>query len=301
MAAHESIARARLLEALSHDRVPDPVLQIFNGRPGPPRPGQLWRARWADVTELVLLLHVDASEVDAAPASLEDAFGDVDTVVLPPTLTTLNSPIAVWAGASRNVPVCALDRQIGDTRLDPTLNLVEWATANGAVRGRRVIGAIDPLAEFRGRLLDAMTTLEEATWAPAGTGRLSHLIAAAGVTISDLIQQLGVAPQRALAIRRGQAAASEREARGLAAMLSLTVAEILNANPSLPPDLVQALSMPRCRENVSRLALEWGCDERDVWQVAAFGVYELAARQTGGVAQPAWAERIDRYFSMVLE
>ncbi|MGK5738907.1 hypothetical protein [Micromonospora sp. URMC 103] len=301
VSASASGARTRLLEALSQERVPDRVLQLFKEKAGTPRVGQFWRARWGDVTELVLLLQVDAGEVGVAPASLEDEYADDQTIVLPPALTSLNSPVAVWAGISRTVPVCVLDRQVGEARFDLTMNWVKQATARGAACGRPVTSAIDPLVEFRSGLVDAMTTLTEATWAPAGTGQLTQLITAAGITMSELVERLDVAPQRALAIRRGQAAATETEAQALAAVLQMGVVDILNANPTLPPDLISELSQPSCRQDVSRLAKRWGRDEREVWQVAAFGVYELAARQTGNATQPAWAERINRYFSILLE
>ncbi|MFJ5668485.1 hypothetical protein ACIQAR_22615 [Micromonospora chalcea] len=301
MSANESGARTRLLEALSQERVPDRVLELFKERAGTPCVGQFWRVRWGDVTELVLLLQVDAGEVGVAPASLEDEYADAKTVVLPPALTSLNSPVAVWAGISRTVPVCVLDHQVGEAMFEPAKDWVVSATSQGAARGRPVVSAVDPLAEFRSRLVDAMTTLTEATWAPAGTGRLTQLITAAGITMSELVERLGVAPQRALAIRRGQAAATETEAQALAAVLQMGVADILNANPTLPSELVRELSQPRCRQDVSRLAKRWGRDECEVWQAAAFGVYELAARQTGGAMQPAWAERINRYFAIMLE
>jgi hypothetical protein len=188
----------RLLRAAGAVRVPDEVRAVFDAEPGDPERGQLWRARWGEVTELVLVIGVHDEDIVAVPVSLDDRFADEHTVVLVSTQTSLATTVAVWTGLALRLPMYVLDRQIGAVAFDVTDTWVDDAVAGGAVRGQTAISPIDPVIEIRAGLLDAMQTLAEAAWAPSGTGELGTLLASASVTPQRLVDLLGVTPQRAM-------------------------------------------------------------------------------------------------------
>lgn len=293
---------ARLQRAVSTVRVPDEVRAAFESEPGDPAPGQLWRTRWDDVTELVLILRVGDADVAAAPISVDDRYADEDTVILQRRQTSLATTVAVWMGLARQLPMCVLDRRLGMTDVDVTgSDWIDHAVNAGATRGRAAVSPLDAVNHVRARISDLVESLAEATWAPSGTGELGKLLAAVSVGPQQLVDLLDVKPQTALALCRGQKAATPEQAAKLASVLKMPDQAILEANPAPPPGLVRRMSRPRRRAQVSQLATRRGVGERSAWLSATYEVYALAARQTGPQAEPAWDERIDQYFQVTLE
>lgn len=293
---------ARLLRAVSTVRVPDAVRAAFEADPGDPLPGQLWRTRWDNVVELILLLEVGNKDVLAAPFSLDDRHADEDTVILQSVQTSLVTTVAVWMGLARRLPMYVLDRRLGDVRLDVTdRDWVDRAIDAGAVRGRPAVSPLDPAIQARARVADALEYLAEATWAPSGTGELGRMLASASLDPQQLIELLDVSPQHALALRRGQLAATPDQAAKLAPVLQVPEQVVLEANPAPSQGLVEKMSHPHRRAQVNRLAARRGIEERTAWLTATYSVNAMAARQTGPQIEPAWDERIDQYFRITLE
>jgi plasmid maintenance system antidote protein VapI len=282
--------------------VPDEVRAAFEAEPGDPTPGQLWRARWDDVVELVLLLAVGDADVAAAPISLDDRYADEDTVILQRMQTSLATTVAVWTGLARRLPMCVLDRLLGMVDVDVTDSAwIDSAVSAGATRGRAAVGPLDAVNHVRARIGDSIGSLAEATWAPSGTGALGKLLASTSVNPQQLVDLLDVKPQTALAMCRGQRAATPEQAEKLAPVLKMPDQAVLEANPAPPRGLVQRMSRPRRRAQVNQLATRRGVEERSAWLSATYAVYALAARQTGPQTEPAWDERIDQYFQVTLE
>jgi plasmid maintenance system antidote protein VapI len=267
--------------------VPDEVRAAFEAEPGDPTPGQLWRARWDDVVELVLLLAVGDADVAAAPISLDDRYADEDTVILQRMQTSLATTVAVWTGLARRLPMCVLDRLLGMVDVDVTDNAwIDSAVSAGATRGRAAVGPLDAVNHVRARIGDSIGSLAEATWAPSGTGALGKLLASTSVNPQQLVDLLDVKPQTALAMCRGQRAATPEQAEKLAPVLKMPDQAVLEANPAPPRGLVQRMSRPRRRAQVNQLATRRGVEERSAWLSATYAVYALAARQTGPQTEP---------------
>jgi hypothetical protein len=293
---------ARLLRAVSTVRVPDAVRAAFEADPGDPAPGQLWRMRWDEVVELVLLRAVGDEDVLAVPVSLDDRLVDEDSVILRPAQTSLGTTVVVWAALARQLPMCVLDRQLGVVEVEVTdSNWIDRVIDAGAGRGRATVSSLDPVHVVAARIADALEVLAGASWAPSGSGELGSLLAAAQLGPPQLIKLLDVSPQAALALRRGQAAATPDQAAGLAPVLHMSDRAILEANPAPSPSLVQKMSRPCRRAQVNRLAVSRGIEERSAWLTATYSVNAMAARQTGIQVDPAWDERIDQYFQITLE
>jgi hypothetical protein len=290
----------RLLHAAATVRVPADVRAAFDAEPGDPRSGQLWRARWDEVVEILLILDVYDDGVAVAPVSLDDRLADERTVILEPHQTSLGTTVAVWNGLVRQLPVYVLDRQVGAVA-GMTDAWVEEATAGGAAIGRVANGPLDPLIPVRAELGDALQLLADATWAPSGTGELSTMLASASVSPQQLVGLLNMPPQRAIALARGQIPATAEDAAVLAPLLQLPARDVLEANPAPPANLVRRMSRPRRRAQVSRFAAQRGIDERSAWLTTTYAIGAQAARQTGEATDPVWDDRIDRYFQITLE
>jgi hypothetical protein len=254
------------------------------------------------VVELVLLLEVGDEDVFAAPISLDDRCADEDTVILQSAQTSLTTTVAVWMGLAQRLPLYVLDRRLGVGRVDVTdRDWVDRAIDVGAVRGRPAVGPLDPVNQARARAADALGFLADATWAPSGTGELGRMLASASLDPQALIELLDVSPQIALALRRGQLAATPDQAAKLAPLLQLPEQVVLEANPAPSRGLVLKMSRPVRRAQVNSLAARRGIEERAAWLTAAYSVNAMAARQTGSQIEPAWDERIDQYFRITLE
>lgn len=293
---------ARLLHAVSTVRVPDTVRTVFEADPADPLPGQLWRTRWDEVVELVLLLDLGNEDVLAAPLSLDDRCADEDTVILKPAQTSLTTTLAVWMGLATRLPICVLDRQLGVARVDVTdAAWVDQAVDDGAMRGGAAVSPLDPVNQARARATDALELLAKVTWAPSGTGELGHMLASASLNPKELVDLLDVSPQDALALRRGQLATTPDQAATLAQALQISEQAVLGANPAPSQRLVQKMGRPHRRAQVNRLAARRGIEERAAWLTATYSINAMAARQTGPIVEPAWDERIDKYFQITLE
>ncbi|WP_084780147.1 hypothetical protein [Planobispora rosea] len=288
------------MAAIGAVRIPDEVRAVVQAEPGEPAPAQLWRARWQQVVELLLIVEVDDAAV-AMPIMLDDRHADAQTLVLAPGQTSLAVTLTVWIDLVRRLPLYVLDRHVGMVTVD--VSRANWETAAiaaGARYGSDPVSRADRRHEIRAGLDDAMDVFATATWTPAGTGELARLLASAAIGVQQLADTLDITPQRALALRRGQVPASDREAAVLAPILGLSHQAVLEANPPPPAGLAAQMSRPRRRAQVVRLARRRGITEHSAWLAATYAVNAQAARQTGQSREPAWEERIDRYFQVAL-
>ncbi len=291
MSEAEGTPAARLRAALTAAALPPAVRRAWTDRPPTPAPGQIWRARWGTVTQLLLVLDAPSRSVRAAPVTLDVEAADDSAAVLTPAHTELGAPLAVWLADTTSLPLRVLDRYLGSALLD-------LRDLPAAGRGRPVLTPADERAVQRARLQDALDVFVAARWAPEGSGNLKELLGTSDV--KELAQVLQVPHRTVIALRRGKAALTPDQAERLAPVVHLPVEALLAANPSLPEDLVADLDHPAYRAKVVTLAQRRGIDETQAWLTAGFAVAAVAHRQTEG-EKPAWTDRLDRYFALVLD
>lgn len=296
----DSTAAARLARLAADARVPDAVRTAFISDPPEPAEGQVWRAKWDDVAELVVLVAVKGDTVTAVPVSLETDYATSGAYRLPAEATTLQVPLVVWAGLSRDLPVRVLDRVAGETA-DPVG--ATWpADVPSAEKGRTPGTALHPAQELRVHYAERIASLAEAVWVPAGSGALAGLLSDAEITVAELAELLDVPPNHALAIRRGQRPVTRDQAQLLAQALRRSVDEVVAANPSPPPELTSHLDRPQWMTKVRRLARAAGVSDHEAWQRAAFGTFALAARISGKPHEDdVWNLLLERYFQAALD
>lgn len=299
MADDADRAAARLRVAAAGVKIPNSMLAAFNAAPPEPTVGQIWRAAWDGVVEVVAIRDVDGSDVDVIPISFETGYADSHAHVVPAEATTLGIAVAAWTGLERRLPTRVLHRCLGTVSGDMAPSWPE--SLSGVTRGRRIVTPIDPRAEFQAQLEDQLERLNEADWAPAGTGAVSQWLRDAKISVGELSELADCSPQRALALWRGQAAVTDKEAEGLTELLGRPVAEILAANPPVPKALRARLDRPAWRAFVQRLARLRDLPENLAWQATAYGAMRLAGRETAPADEDIWDQRLERYFQATLD
>ena len=253
-----------------------------------PRPGDLWRARWAEQAGVLLVLEVDADGIRVAPVSLDES-PDETALLAPASTNTLLLDLAIWARDEGAVPVRVLDYRLG--HLQAALADLEPGTVNW--------GPADPRTTTRARLLDLLDLLQGAMWAPSGNAKLDLAAALRGADTRTIADILGSVPRTA-ALRRGQADLSVDEANRIAAVIGVAADDLLAATqPPLPVELVAAMDTPEVRSLVDRLAARRHADEVQTWRAAAYGVRALAAREHDRL-EVRWAARVRAYFDAQL-
>ncbi|MFE5893223.1 hypothetical protein ACFQ6E_30370 [Streptomyces sp. NPDC056462] len=299
MSQASSSAYERLRAAVAQLKVPDAVRATAAATPGDPRPGQIWRAVWDHVVEIVAVTAVDETTVHAIPVSLETRFHDSDTLLLPAEASSLEQPFALWSALVSRLPWCVLDRQVSNLSVPLSADGTPAPDATGYRYGSPIPSPAAQAAEFRAALSDTMDLLSAARWAPQGSGDLAALLKQHGLGPAELIQRLSIQPPRALALLRSQTPLTPHEAGLLAPVLGLAADKILAANPPLPERAVHELSRPARRVQIRRVAQLTGTAEHDARQEALFATLTLAARQERP-AEANWPARVDRYFDVHL-
>lgn len=308
-------AAGRLFAAVQAAAMPSEVVMAWTDADAEPVVGQLWRAAWEGAAEMVLLVSVDAGDrtdaprpgraggsVRVLPVTVDVAFADERTAVLPGKVSSVGVPLAAWTGLVRDLPLFVLDRFLGqvDAHWVQPDELLAAAHDGRAGVGTAVQDVVDSRNEYRARLTDAFDELAGASWAPHGQGNLGKLLTAAGLGPAEVAQKLAVRPQDALSLLRGQLPVTAEQAGVVAHALGVPEVEVLATNPAPPADLVSRLDQPRRRRQLQALAERGQTDERTARLSAAYGTWRMAARQTGGQSAPAWDERLDRFFAVTL-
>ncbi len=277
-------------------QLPESVRANWRQPPGQPAAGQIWRARWQDTATLVLLREVTRSEVTAAPITAEPDLATPAALVLPAEASAIGAPLVVWDALTSELPTRVLDRQLAElTGAWTPQEGNDLAALPDVTRGVAPAGRSDPALEEQARLEDAVEALAEATWVPLGSGGLKELFDRAGMTLAQVRALPGVKQAEALALRRGERPVGGPQVDALVALTGLPADEWWSANPQLPRELVEELDQPQARARVVGLAARDRRNEVDERRDIAYGLYALAARQTGSAPSQDWAGKLAQY------
>ncbi len=275
-----------------------------------PARGQLWRASWDDVAQLVLVLRIiGTGTAVVAPVTTDPPACDESSVVVSADLTMLGHTATLWGGLAMEVPFLVFDLLLGD--LAPTVvDAVEHVAADGGAEmlpegvsaGTPVVSPFDPAAEVRAELSDALERLRGAAWAPRalGSGKsLRELLRGRSdvpVLMEELTKALGLGLPDMLSILMGKRPVTPEQAPLVARVTGLTEEEVLSAVSPLPSGLVSELDRPRWRKAL-RAQRRSGESETAARLTVAYGTLALAARQTGSASVPSWPQRIRQYLA----
>jgi hypothetical protein len=258
----------------------------FEDRMAAPVQGDVWRLVWNDVNELGVVDRVDA---DRHRISVMPVLSDVDDADEWCGLTQLEAlhdviPVAVSVALEASIPWSVLDARVGHITSMPGLNLLRAAYKRGVdsaegelERGEPVFSSLDPRVELLDELNDAFHVLAEAWW---GTEVEAAPAAPAPELSIDTLLGAGLAPNRALALVRGDSTPSEDEA----VLLGHFTGVSLNVQGrAIPPGLRRELDEPRWRPRVRARMAQTHREETDERIAVAYEALQpLAARGTHG-------------------
>ena len=275
-----------------------------------PARGQLWRASWDDVAQLVLVIGITGTGTAVvAPVTTDPPACDESSVVVSADLTMLGHRATLWGGLAMEVPFLVFDLLLGD--LAPTVvDAVEHVAADGGAEmlaegvsaGTPVVSPFDLAAEVRAELSDALERLRGAAWAPQALGSgtsLRELLRGRSdvpALLKELTKALGLGLPDVLSILKGKHPVTPEQAPVVARVTGLTEEQVLSAVSPLPSGLVSELDRPRWRKAL-RAQRRSGESETAARLTVAYGTLALAARQTGPASAPSWPQRIRQYLA----
>ncbi|MBT2391447.1 hypothetical protein J7E87_18895 [Streptomyces sp. ISL-1] len=268
--------------------------------------GQVWRARWEDVSVPLLLLAVDAREVHAVPVTIDPSGEDERALVVDASQTAFGVEVTAWVSLADRVGLGVLDRPL-DAWGDGMVQWVQQAVRGkpgpapaGTRAGRAVSSAFDPSADVRAALADDLARLQQAPRLPVQeTGRavqgqgLAALLKDQPPDLALLIQVLGMSQAEVMDLLRGKVPLRPDQVDALAEATGIEATKIAGAVRPLPLDLVSEAEHPRLRPVWIRRAQQLKVSEAQARMTDAYGAFALAARETGG--QTNWGTRLRHY------
>jgi len=241
--------------------------EIVGSRDRDPAVGDVWRATWDDVGEIVLVVRVDADYPYAAPVVVAAPEPDSTSYLWPATDNPFGSDASVFVSFASPLPPCVFDEWLTDGP-----KLTGWTAPS---RQRPDIAQLS----WRAHLLAAMAELATATWIEAEDRepqRLSEALAEAGLTTSAAARALGLQPRDLTLVNRGKRGLSDQELERLAE-LGVTTQRLLR-RPNVDTNLARDLDRPRWKPAVRREMRKRMLDEARTRSSVALEAQQLAAR-----------------------
>jgi hypothetical protein len=258
--------------------------------------GQLWRARWSDVTALVLVV---GDRDPAVPAVVPVTVGlAVPSGSRASTLALEGQVVrgaVVWPLVRLGLPLRTLDALVEHST--ETTRAAALASDGPAVPP----DVYDPAADLVAELEDDLAALAAAPGLrtlgddTGEAGSLRSVLPGDTAGKLDVLEEvLGLDQAAAMDLLRAPAALSDSDAAALERHLELEPGALPRAEPAFPQALVTELDHPRWRRQMLARVDE-GTDELAARREAASAAYALAARESP-VSAPSWRERLDMIF-----
>lgn len=266
--------------------------------------GQVWRARWDEVSVLVLVLAVEDRNILAAPVTIDPSAEDDHSLVLEGSSTVFGVETTVWAGLASMVPIRVLDRPVDEWGED----LVRWTTHTaqgqssavppGTQQGRAIQSELDPAAQLRAELADDLELLSQAPDLPVDTQdvtpRSLASLLGANPPLASLCTSLGLPQPEVMKLLRGKTLLTPDQIEVIAGVTGLPSEKIASTVRQLPLELVVHVEHPRWRPTWARRAQRLHVSEAQARLTGSYEVFALAARETGG-GKPDWDKRLRQF------
>lgn len=275
-------------------------------------PGQLWRARQDDTVVFLLVLALpeppDPSVVvRAAPVTVDPPGEDEACLVLDAMSNAFGVDATVWNALASWVPIRVLDDILDQVDVDLVTACLTLADHRelpttpipGARRGRVVDSLFDAAADVRAQTEDDLAQLLQAPGLPIAEQQDRSEPARLRLSIAQVRDALGVSQPVAMQVLRGKFPLDVSQAEKLAPLAGVSTETVLNTVQPLPAEVVEAVEHPQSRSRIRRLAAAKRISESRMRLQAAYAVYALAARETGGSG--AWQSRLDRWLQAQLD
>lgn len=266
--------------------------------------GQVWRARWDEVSVLVLVLAVEDRDVLAAPVTIDPPAEDDHSVVLASSFIAFDVEATVWAGLTCLLPIRVLDRPMDEWSED----LVRWATHTaqrrpsatpaGTRQGHAIQSELDPAALLQAELVDDLELLSQAPSLPVDTPDATPRDLASflgtNLDLGSLCSSLGLGQPQVMRLLRGKTPLAPDQIEIVARATGLSSREISATVRRLPLGLVVKMEHPRWRHTWAQRAQRFHVSEAQARLTCSYDVFALAARETGG-GEPDWDQRLRQF------
>ena len=266
--------------------------------------GQVWRARWDEVSVLVLLVELAGRDVLVAPVTIDPPAEDERAAVLEGSNTVFGVECTLWAGMTTTLPMRVLDRVMDAWPAE----IVRWTSCAaqdhpepvpaGARPGQPIRSELDPAAELRAELADELEALCQAPGLPverpgATTQGLASLLGPT-LDLAALCSALGLQQPDVMKLLRGKVPLEPEQIEAVSQATGLPAEEIASTVRPLPLRLAQTLEHPRWRAVWTQRAERLQVTEAQARLASGYGTFALAARETGG-GEPDWDARLRQF------
>jgi len=300
---------ARLFELARRAQAPDALSDHgLRARFGDPadaviQVGQVWRARWDDVSVLLLILATEARDVLAAPVSIDPPAEDERCIVIDASSTAFAVEATVWADMAGSVPVRVLERAVDQWNETIADWILQRSGSGGdlpqGVRpGRPISDEFGPSALVRAEIADDLDALVRAPGLPAATpGEQRQDLASllrGKLDLAALCAALDLPQPKVIRIVRGKEPLTTDQMAVVASITGLTTEQVAQSVRPLPLGLVVKAEHPRWRPAWQQRARTYGITEAQARLTASYGAYALAARETRG-GEPDWDQRLREF------
>jgi hypothetical protein len=281
----------RLAQEAAQPQLTETSLQEAFGEPDrwPLRPGAVWRARWDDIVQLVVLVDVAGSAIRAAPVTVDET-DSADDVLVIQSPARLGTPATVWKALLRELSTAALDRPVDD--FGPAV--AEWVTTGVAAEATHVPpGTLpfqggDPVFAAAEENMDTLAAAAPVATAPAAE-RVRQQTAPSAEELGQLKERLRMPLPTVLQLVDGKLSPTTEQATVLQDVLGFAPDVV-----AVPLPLVHELSLPRWKRTVIEFAARQRQPEAAARRNMTGEVFAFAARQTGE-QEPDWRERLNRW------
>lgn len=234
--------------------------------PRDPAAGDVWRATWDDIAQLVIVLAVD-EDSDTVKVAAVGELDAADDESIPIDEQVLGWPAAALLAVQATIPIRTLDMLHGDSVPLEAQDVAE-----------PVVSATDLRALEHATFHENLAHLAEATWVPThATGSLTEQLRAMWPKPSQLALALDIGNTEARELIQGTRAPTPTES----ALLAALGVEASRVAPP-PVNAIWAIDRPQFRQRWRDLARTSGVSEADYrWTAYTDGQFALAARRTG--------------------
>ncbi len=269
--------------------------------------GQVWRARWDEISVLLLVVGIGDLDVTAVPLTLDPPAEDDRCLLVVPSSTVFGVEVTAWAGLSGELPLRVLE-QLVDVWPDDLVSGIDTAVGSpggevpaGTRRGRRIVSELAPSAMVRAELEDDLDALRQAPALPIAvegqSPRPLSSVLGKGPKLAVLLpalRPLGLSQPEVMSLLNGKRYPTPEEAEVIAGVTGVARDEVAEAVLPLPRDFVAEVDQPRWRRTWRQRAERDGTDEATARLRESYEMFARAARQTGA-EEADWQARLSQY------
>ncbi len=271
------------------------------------RAGQVWRARWSDVSLLVLALGAEIEQnhkmwVPVIPITIEPHAENQGSLVLSSELNMFGVEVTLWCGLNAKIPFQTLDVCFGE--VSEEVVVVSQAMARregvelplGSRLGKPFPSIFSGDAEYQALIEDDLAELAQAQGLSVveESKRIQVKSQLRSVGLPRLMTELGVSQPIAMQILRAKGRLTAGQLSQIAHLANLDLDDLARVFQGAPSEAVKVVEHPRWRGRFEQLSIETDNSLDALRDEAAHDIYALAARESR--PSVSFGDRLVRWF-----